>query len=303
MVCRDQVLFADFTKKGVNGAYTLLRQKGRQMEVTILGSGSPLPDPNRAGPSTLVRVGGKTFLFDCGRGVLMRAAAANATAQNLDGLFITHMHSDHTTDFNDVITTRWIMSRGVNPLRVNGPDGIELFAERTLAALENDIGYRLAHHDDLEQGPSLNVNSLNDGAILEEENIKIIAAATDHNPVHPTLGFRIEFDGKVAAIAGDTVPCPGLDRLCKDADIYVQTVIRSDLIQQSPSERLRDVLDYHSDVAQAGKTAAANKVKTLILNHFVPPPPPGQEDVWAASAKEHFSGDILVAHDLMKITC
>lgn len=273
------------------------------MEVTILGSGSPLPDPNRAGPATLVRVAGKTFLFDCGRGVLMRAAGTGATAPNLDGLFITHMHSDHTTDFNDIITTRWIMSRGHNPLRVYGPEGIALLTGRTLAALEHDVGYRMAHHDDLADGPQVEVRTLADGDTFEEDGVRIIAAVTDHSPVHPTLGYRIEWGGKAAAIAGDTVPCEGLDRICANADIYVQTAIRRDLIEQSPSARLREVLDYHSDIGQAGTTAARCGVKTLILNHLVPPPPPGKEEDWAADAKRQFSGEVLVAHDLLKVSC
>ncbi|MEZ5653685.1 MAG: MBL fold metallo-hydrolase [Burkholderiaceae bacterium] len=273
------------------------------MEVIILGSGSPMPDPNRAGPATLVRAGDRTYLFDCGRAVLMRAAAVGASAQRLDALFITHMHSDHTTDFNDVITTRWIMSAAANPLRVFGPAGIESLSERTLAALEHDIGYRLSHHKDLTDGPRVSATALGDGAVIEEDGVRILAAATDHSPVHPTLGFRIEHEGKVVAIAGDTVPCDGLERICANADVYVQTVIRSDLIKQSPSARMRDVLDYHSDVAQAGQTAARANVKTLVLNHLVPPPPPGQEDVWAAAARQHFPGKVMVAHDLMRIAC
>ena len=94
-----------------------------------------------------------------------------------------------------------------------------------------------------------------------------------------------------------------LDRICADADIYVQTVIRSDLIEKSPSTRMRDVLDYHSDVAQAGETAARNRVKKLVLNHFVPPPPPGKEAVWAADATARFSGVVLVADDLLEVSC
>lgn len=273
------------------------------MEVIILGSGSPMPDPERAGPATLVRAGKRSYLFDCGRAVLMRAAAVGASAQRLDGLFITHMHSDHTTDFNDVITTRWIMSAASNPLRVFGPAGIESLTARTLAALEHDIGYRLSHHKDLKEGPGVDARTLEDGAVLEEHGVRITAAATDHSPVHPTLGYRIEHEGKVVAIAGDTVPCDGLDRICADADVYVQTVIRSDLVSQSPSARMRDVLDYHSDVAQAGQTAARSRARTLVLNHLVPPPPPGQEEAWAAAARAHFSGEVLVAHDLLRVTC
>ena len=143
--------------------------------------------------------------------------------------------------------------------------------------IDHDIGYRLTHHDDLGDGPQVEVQTLADGAVFEEDGVRIIAAATDHSPVHPTLGYRVEYDGKAAAIAGDTVPCDGLDRICANADIYVQTAIRSDLIEQSPSARLRDVLDYHSDIGQAGTTAARCGVKTLVLNHLVPPPPPGKE--------------------------
>ena len=76
------------------------------IEVTLLGTGSPMVDPNRAGPSTLVRAGGQTFLVDCGRGTLMRAAAVGVGAANISALLLTHLHSDHITDLSDVITTR-----------------------------------------------------------------------------------------------------------------------------------------------------------------------------------------------------
>ena len=81
------------------------------MIVTTLGTGSPLPDPNRAGPATLVQAAGKHLLFDAGRGVLMRLAAAMVAPGMLDALLLTHLHSDHTTDVNDVITTRWEIGR------------------------------------------------------------------------------------------------------------------------------------------------------------------------------------------------
>jgi ribonuclease Z len=271
------------------------------IEVIILGSGSPLPHPDRAGPATLVRAGGMDFLFDCGRGVLMRGMSVSMTAPRLTAQFITHLHSDHTTDYNDIITTRWIMSLVPNPLKVYGPFGTQQFTDATLAALDQDIGYRIAHHDDLNEPPAVSVTECADGLVLEKGGVSISCAPTDHSPVHPTVGFRIECGGKSVAIAGDTIPCEGLDRICKDADIYVQTVIRSDIIANAPGERIRDVIDYHSDVRQAGETATRNGVKTLVLNHFVPPPPPGQEEIWATDARAVFDGEILVSHDLMKI--
>ena len=78
------------------------------IEITLLGTGSPLVDPERAGPATLVRAGSTSLLVDCGRGVLMRAAAAGAQANTLTALLLTHLHSDHITDLNDVITSRWV---------------------------------------------------------------------------------------------------------------------------------------------------------------------------------------------------
>jgi ribonuclease Z len=157
------------------------------MEVIILGSGSPIPDPGRAGPSTLVRAGGFNFLFDCGRGVLMRAAAVPLLPVSLNAVLLTHLHSDHTTDFNDVVTTRWIMSPFPNPLTVIGPVGTRKFVEATLKAMELDIGYRVTHHRDLNTGPELNTMEAEQGVVFENGEVKILASPTDHRHVHPSL--------------------------------------------------------------------------------------------------------------------
>lgn len=271
------------------------------MQVIILGSGSPLVVADRAGPSTLVRIGKTDLLFDCGRAVLMRGAAVGMTARDLTALFVTHMHSDHTTDYNDVITTRWISSPGPNPLQVWGPVGFGKFTDATLAMLATDVHYRMSHHDDLKHAPQVVVHELSPGVVYEQGGVRIIAAPTDHSPVHPTMGFRVEADGKVVVIAGDTVPCEGLTQLCQDADVYVQTVIRRKLVEAVPNKRFHDVIDYHSDIEQAAKTATLCRVRTLVLNHPVPAPQPGTEGQWIAEAKAHFSGEVLLAHDLLKI--
>jgi ribonuclease Z len=99
-------------------------------------------------------------------------------------------------------------------------------------------------------------------------------------------------------IAGDTVPCEGLDRLCAGADVYVQTVVRPDLIRLIPSPRLHDTLDYHSSCEDAGRTAARGGVRTLVLTHPVPAPAPGTEAEWVDLAAAHFDGEIVLASDL-----
>jgi len=272
------------------------------MEVIILGSGSPLPDPERAGPATLVRVVGHDFLFDCGRGVLMRAAAVPVLPLSFKAILFTHLHGDHTSDFNDVVTMRWIMSPGSNPLPVIGPVVTKKFVDATLKALETDIGYRLAHHKDLQAGPEVLVQEVTQGVVFEDEKVKITAAPTDHRPVEPCVGFRVEAEGKSVVIAGDTVPCEGLDSLCRDADVLIQTVIRKSVVAMVPSQRFRDILDYHSGTEEAGQTAARGRVKTLVLTHCVPSVAPGTERDWTAEAATHFEGSILMAHDLLKIT-
>jgi ribonuclease Z len=268
------------------------------MQVIILGSGSPLPDPERAGPSTLVRTSAGDLLFDCGRGVLMRTAAVGAAAGSIRGLFLTHLHSDHITDLNDLFTMRWAMSFAPNPLPVFGPTGTAALLQATEAMLEPDIGYRLAHHDDLQWRPSSTVLEVDDGVIFEEGAVRVTAAPTDHAPVRPTVGFRIDEENRSVVIAGDTVPCAGLDRLCAGADVLVHTVVRRDLIEQIGLPRLADVLDYHSSVPDAARTAARNGVRTLILTHLVPAPAPGTEQEWIDQAAADFSGQVILAEDL-----
>lgn len=271
------------------------------MQTIVLGSGSPLPDPERAGPSTLVRTAAGDLLFDCGRGVLMRAAAAGSAAGALRGLFLTHLHSDHTTDLNDIVTSRWITSFQPLPLSVYGPVGTASLVQATEAMLELDIGYRLAHHADLQWRPSSHVVECERGTVLEEGTVRVIAAPTDHAPVRPTVGFRIEEGGASVVIAGDTVPCPGLDDLCAGADVLVHTVVRPDLIEPLGLPRLLDVLDYHSSVEDAAGTAARNGVGTLMLTHLVPAPRPETESEWVALAAAHFDGTVVMARDLLTL--
>lgn len=272
------------------------------MEIVTLGTGSPLPDPHRAGPATLVRTRGLQVLVDCGRGVLMRAAAAGLAPPAISRLLLTHLHSDHTTDLNDVITTRWITSMEPNPLPVIGPVGTGRLVERTLDMLGDDIGYRREHHADLTWDPSCEVLEVSDGDRVDlGGEVHLTVAATDHSPVRPTVGYRIDSPDGSVVLAGDTVPCPGLDRLCHGADIYVQTVVRDSLIRPIPLPRLQDILDYHSTVDDAARTAARGGVGTLVLTHPVPAPAPGSESEWEAEAAAHFDGRVVLAADLTSI--
>ncbi len=272
------------------------------MQTVILGSGVPFPDPERAGASTLVRTSAGDLLFDCGRAVLMRAAAVGANAAALRAVFLTHLHSDHITDFNDVVTTRWIMSLAPNPLPVFGPGGTATLVEATEAMLEPDIRYRITHHDDLTWPPSAEVTECEHDTVLTDGAVRVTAAPTDHAPVRPTVGYRVDDGDSSVVIAGDTVPCPGLDELCAGADMLVHTVIRRDLLEPLHVPRLDDVFDYHSTVEDAAKSAARGGVGTLVLTHLVPAPRPEAEQEWSDRARAHFDGTIVVARDLVTLS-
>ena len=271
------------------------------IEIILTGTGSPMVDPNRAGPSTLVIAGGQTFLVDCGRGVLMRAAAVGVGAANLTAVLLTHLHSDHITDLSDVITTRWVTSLGPAPLRIIGPPGTRAVVEATLAALAPDISYRIGHHADITAGPEVTVDEHTDGQVWDDAGVSITAAPTDHRPVEPTIGFRVEYGGVSVVLAGDSVPCATLDSLASGANALVHTVIRKDLVEQVPVQRLKDILDYHSSVEQAAATATRAGVDTLVLTHYVPALASGQEDQWRALAASEFSGRVELGDDLLRV--
>jgi ribonuclease Z len=272
------------------------------LDVTLLGTGSPLPSPDRAGPATLVRAGDALILVDCGRGVVMRLAAAGAVPAGLSGLLLTHLHSDHITDLNDIVTSHWLMSPAGTSLPVIGPPGTRRVVEAVLEMLALDQDYRIRHHADLDYPPTLDVREVEPGAELTLAGASVKVYETDHRPVTPTVGYRVEGGGGSVAVAGDTLPCAGLDEMCRGADIYVQTVIRADLVRAIPNPRLQDILDYHSTVQQAAETAARAGVGTLVLTHCVPPVAPGAEDQWRNLAAEGFAGRIVVGPDLTRVT-
>jgi ribonuclease Z len=273
------------------------------IEITLLGTGSPIPDPNRAGPSTLVRAGGQVFLVDCGRGVLQRAAAVGVGAAGLSALLLTHLHSDHIGELGDLLITRWISTFAPDPapLPIIGPPGTAETVEATLKAFGHDIGYRIAHHADLNAPPAVEVHECTEGPVWDRDGVSIRVAPTDHRPVAPTIGFRIESGGTSVVLAGDTVPCAGLDELASGADALVHTVIRKDIVVNIPQQRIQDICDYHSSVEEAATTAERAGVGTLVMTHYVPAPVPGQEEQWRALAATKFGGRVELGDDLHRV--
>ncbi len=280
------------------------------IDVTLLGTGSPIPDPHRAGPSTLVQAGDENYLVDAGRGVLMRLAGAGCAPTMLTAVLLTHLHSDHITDLNDVITSSWALNMDdPKPLRIVGPEGTKETVARILHFLDLDIGYRLAHHDDLNEPPQVEVTEITKGSLDLSTTVSISTAPTDHRPVDPTIAFRFDYQESSVVVAGDTIPCTDLDQLCNGAKALVHTAIRKDIIETLPLQRAKDILNYHSSVEEAAETAQRAGMETLILTHYVPGIPPAENEFhelvvqqWRNRAAENFSGKIEIGDDLLKIS-
>src|SRR5262245_58757377 len=99
-------------------------------KVIMLGTGTPRPDPERAGPATAIVVNGTPYLIDFGAGVIRRATAAyeqgidalGYAAVNVKTVFLTHLHSDHTIGYPDLIFTPWVMG-GTSRFRSTDREG------------------------------------------------------------------------------------------------------------------------------------------------------------------------------------
>lgn len=248
----------------------------------------------------MVGDGGVQLLFDAGRNVVPRLAAAQLLPISLSAVCLTHLHSDHICDLNDVLTTRWVMSRDPSPLHVYGPVGTRGVVEGILQMLAPDIHYRLSHHADLNTPPDPIVTEVQPGDEFDVGGMAVKVGATDHRPVTPTVGYRVIHGETSVVLAGDGVPCETLDELVLGATGYVQTVIRDDLVRAVPNPRFHDVCDYHSTVEQAADTAQRAGVGTLILTHYVPAPPLGQYDEWRARASA-FKGLLVTGDDLTSV--
>lgn len=266
------------------------------MKVTLLGTGSPIPSPDRAGPATFVRASSATLLVDAGRGVVMRLAAARLLPTMLDVVALAHLDSDHVSDLNDVITTSRVMSPVPRTLRVVGPRGTRALVDATLVMLSEDVGYRRAHHADHAQGPHVEVMEMTPGDELLVGTVRLRAIASDHRPVEPSLAYRVDDADLSVVIGGDGVPCASLDALVNGATAYVQSVIRDDLVRLIPVPRVQDILDYHSSVADAAATAQRAGVKAPQMTHYVPAPAPGSLDEWRAGASA-FEGLVVMGDD------
>ena len=274
------------------------------MEVVLLGTGYPRPDPERAGPSTAVVVNGKYFVVDAGRAVVLRLSALQPVLPPIEAVLLTHLHSDHISGLPDLFATSWTMGRQ-KPLPLYGPAGTEQLVEGITKFYEPDIHIRRDLTERLNpEGAKIDLHILKEGVIYKNDDVTITAFAVDHRPVEPAFGFRFDSDGKSVVISGDTAPSANLVKFAKGADVLVHEALLPGVFGGGSTDGRRDdpkispLARYHTDAEQAGKIAAAASVRKLVLTHLIPA---DAGDRMHELAARHFKGEIIVGRDLLRV--
>ena len=276
-------------------------------KITLLGTGTPVPRPERFGPSMLIEAGAQKLLIDAGRGATMRLYQLGLPIGRLDALLLTHYHSDHTVGVPDVWLTGWLKSqyaRRAAPFRVIGPTGAkELMAnlERAYAA---DIKIRLVDEELPPEGIKVDVSEFNeDGVVYDKGGLKVIAFEVDHgNVIKPAYGYRFEYQGRVAVHSSDTRYNKNVVKYGTDADLLIHEVAsaRPELMKEAHIQR---IIAHHTTPREAGMVFAAAKPKLAVFTHLVLPatdkiPPPTLDDV-IAETRTTYDGPLVVGEDLM----
>ncbi|HYC58558.1 MAG TPA: MBL fold metallo-hydrolase [Thermoanaerobaculia bacterium] len=268
--------------------------------VLLLGTGYPRPDPERAGPSTVVIAGDAWFVVDAGRGTTMRLAATDLKYANLRGVFLTHLHSDHTAGLPDLFNTSWQFGRKTMPLELYGPRGTKKLANAMLDFFEEDIQLR---RDVLERHPAagatIRTHLVREGIVYDDGTVKVTAFAVDHRPVRNAFGYRFEAGGKTIVISGDTRPNDNLVRYAKGADVLVlEAYLPEHFLRVDTPDVAARLMRYHTSAEEAGELAARAGVKKLVLTHLIPA---NAEETFRERASRKFKGEIVVGRDLLRV--
>jgi ribonuclease BN (tRNA processing enzyme) len=258
-------------------------------------------DPDRSGPATAIAVDDRAYLVDFGPGVVRRAAAAAARGlaavrpENLKTAFVTHLHSDHTVGYPDLIFTPWVISRK-DALHVYGPKGLKAMTDHVMRAWEQDIEVRTRG---LERRWPLHVvvHEIRPGLVYADDLVKVTAFPVLHGQWKDAFGYRFETPDRTIVISGDARPSPELVRACRRCDILIHEVYSPEsraTMADWPTYRAQ----YHTSTVELGDIARQSEPGLLILYHRVGSLTSFPDEQYLREIGRSWSGKAVVGHDL-----
>ena len=306
-----RLLFGFLMAAAVSGAASVSGRQRRPAvtsdstaaRVVLLGTGTPIPDPERSGPSVAIVVHGASYVVDAGPGVVRRAvAAANRDslpalrAPNLRYLFITHLHSDHTLGVPDIMLTPAVMHRK-GPLTVYGPPGTKAMVDRILEAYREDIDLRVHR---LERGDPesyrIVVHEVTGGMIYRDSNVTVSAFRVAHGSWPTSLGYRFDARGRSIVVSGDTRPTDAIVDACHGCDVLVHEVYSKKGFDRLPAADQKYHSNFHTSALELGDLATRAKPKLLLLTHILFFGETGDEIL--EEARSRFAGTVMLGTDL-----
>jgi len=276
--------------------------------VILLGTGNPNPDPRHSGPSLIILVGETPYVVDFGAGLVRQAAAftpeyggaiKELDIKNLKTAFLTHLHSDHTIGYPDLILTPWVMGRDA-PLEVFGPKGTAALTEHILNAYRGDIDYRLQGLEPVNrQGWRVNAHEIGEGIIYQDGNVKVEAFLVKHGTMPNAFGFRFTTPDKVIVVSGDTSPCENIVSYALGADILIHEVYYQGAFDQKDAAWQKYHSTHHTSTRELGEIARKTRPELLVLYHTLFWG--ASEDDLLAEIARDYNSKVIVGSDLLVI--
>ena len=275
--------------------------------MTLLGTGVPIPRPDRFGPSTLIEAGDQKLLIDAGRGATIRLYQLGVPIGRIDALLLTHYHSDHTVGIPDLWLTGWLpphFAKRTRPFRVIGPTGAKTLMAHLEKAYALDIAIRSEDERLPAEGIAIAVEEFaRDGIVYERKGLRVIAFEVDHGEaIKPAYGYRIEYGGRVAVISGDTRFNANVIKYATGADLLIHEVaiVRPELASEPYIQR---IMAHHTTAREAGMVFERTKPKLAAYTHLVflasEQIPAASVDDLIAETRETYAGPLEVGEDLM----
>ncbi|MFZ2029738.1 MAG: MBL fold metallo-hydrolase [Vitreimonas sp.] len=318
-VMRGQIATAIFRQAVARGmAENTLEALPDGLSAAFCGTGSPLPDRQRAGPCLAVIAGHRLFVFDAGEGSAETLSLMGLSPAHIEAVFLTHFHSDHIDGLGNLALQHWGQGAATEPLALYGGDGVARVAAGFNEAYALDSTYRIAHHGPTVVPPGgfgliAHDFTIADGqesaVVLDNSGVRITAFRVNHGPVYPAFGYRIDYKGRSIVVSGDTAPSPVLQRQAQNADLLVHEGLSPELVgimeqtaraqhRDNLAKIFHDIVNYHTAPERAADIAQAAHVRSLAFTHIIPQMPlDALEGPFLGSAAQHFHGQIYVSRD------